>query len=118
VKLADFERWRLTLVDDGRGSTATTQRIRKLEREHGPKEKALAETAALLVLKNRNELLPPAHHDPSFERDPLRALAEREKHQPRLAPWAARAPSSFALHNQYRALCAAAFACANLPPCR
>jgi hypothetical protein len=36
---------------------------------------AAAVFAALLVLKNSNELLPPAHHDPSFERDPLRALA-------------------------------------------
>jgi hypothetical protein len=51
VKLADFERWRPTLVDDGRESTATTQRIRKLEREHARKEKTLAEAAALLVLK-------------------------------------------------------------------
>jgi hypothetical protein len=51
VKLADFERWRLTLEDDGRESAATTQRIRKLERNLVRKEKALAEAAALLVLK-------------------------------------------------------------------
>jgi hypothetical protein len=51
VELADFERWRLTLVDDGRESTAMTQCIRKLERELVRKEKALAEAAALLVLK-------------------------------------------------------------------
>jgi hypothetical protein len=51
VKLADFERWRLALEDDGRESAATTQRIRKLERELARKEKALAEAAALLVLK-------------------------------------------------------------------
>src|ERR1017187_2063047 len=51
VKLADFERWRLTLEDDGRESAATTRRIRKLERKLVRKEKALAEAAALLVLK-------------------------------------------------------------------
>jgi transposase len=51
VKLADYERWRIALQDDGRESAATTQRIRKLERELARKEKALAEAAALLVLK-------------------------------------------------------------------
>jgi transposase len=39
------------LQEDGRESAATTQRIRKLERELARKEKALAEAAALLVLK-------------------------------------------------------------------
>jgi hypothetical protein len=53
VKLADFERWRLILEDDGRESAATTQRTRKLERELARKEKALAEAAALLVLKKQ-----------------------------------------------------------------
>jgi hypothetical protein len=53
VKLADYERWRIALQDDGRESAATTQRIRKLERELARKEKALAEAAALLVLKKR-----------------------------------------------------------------
>jgi len=51
VKLADFERWRLALQEDGRESTATSKRIRQLERELARKEKALAEAAALLVLK-------------------------------------------------------------------
>lgn len=51
VKLADYERWRIALQGDGRESAATTQRIRKLERELARKEKALAEAAALLVLK-------------------------------------------------------------------
>jgi transposase len=51
VKLADFERWRVALEEDGQGSTATTKYIRKLERELARKEKALAEAAALLVLK-------------------------------------------------------------------
>jgi len=53
VKLADFERWRIALEDDGQGSTATVRRIRNLERELARKEKALAEAAALLVLKKK-----------------------------------------------------------------
>jgi hypothetical protein len=51
IKLADFERWRIALEEDGQGSTATTKRIRQLERELARKEKALAEAAVLLVLK-------------------------------------------------------------------
>jgi transposase len=51
VKLADFERWRFALEQDGKESAATTKLIRKLERELARKEKALAEAAALLVLK-------------------------------------------------------------------
>jgi len=51
VKLADFESWRLALEEGGRASAATTKRIRNLERELARKEKALAEAAALLVLK-------------------------------------------------------------------
>jgi len=51
VKLADLERWRIALEEDGQGSASATKRIRKLERELARKEKALAEAAALLVLK-------------------------------------------------------------------
>jgi transposase len=51
VRVADFERWRIALEEDGRESAATTKRIRNLERELARKEKALAEAAALLVLK-------------------------------------------------------------------
>ncbi len=51
IRLAEFEQWRLALEEGGRASTATTRRIRKLERELARKEKALAEAAALLVLK-------------------------------------------------------------------
>jgi transposase len=51
IKLADFERWRIALEEDGRSSSATTKRIRQLVRELARKEKALAEAAALLVLK-------------------------------------------------------------------
>jgi transposase len=51
VKLADFERWRIALEEDGGASAATSKHIRKLERELARKEKALAEAAVLLVLK-------------------------------------------------------------------
>ena len=51
IKLADFERWRIALEEDGQGSIASTKRIRRLERELARKEKALAEAAVLLVLK-------------------------------------------------------------------
>jgi transposase len=51
VRLADYESWRIALHEDGRESAAMTKRIRKLERELARKEKALAEAAALLVLK-------------------------------------------------------------------
>jgi transposase len=51
VRLVDFERWRIALEEDGRESAATTKRIRTLERELARKERALAEAAALLVLK-------------------------------------------------------------------
>jgi hypothetical protein len=51
IKLADFERRRIALEEDGGGSAATLKRIRKLERELARKVKALAEAAVLLVLK-------------------------------------------------------------------
>jgi len=50
--LAELEQWRLALGED-KASVATTKRIRKLERELARKEKALAEAAALLVLKKK-----------------------------------------------------------------
>jgi transposase InsO family protein len=53
--LAEYEQWRLALADEGRASLATTKRIRALERELARKEKALAEAAALLVLKKKSE---------------------------------------------------------------
>jgi transposase len=55
--LAELEQWRLALADEGISSKATTKRIRKLERELARKEKALAEAAALLVLKKKVEHL-------------------------------------------------------------
>jgi transposase len=54
---ADLEQWRLALEEEGRASQATAKRIRKLERELARKEKALAEAAALLVLKKKVEHL-------------------------------------------------------------
>ena len=53
VKLADFDRWRMALEEGGRSSVATARRIRELERELARKEKALAEAAALLMLKKK-----------------------------------------------------------------
>lgn len=55
VKLAHIERWRVALQEDGPGSNAAAKRIRKLERELARKEKALAEAAALLMLKKTIE---------------------------------------------------------------
>jgi transposase len=51
--LAELEQWRLALGEDVKTSMATTKRIKKLERELARKEKALAEAAALLVLKKK-----------------------------------------------------------------
>jgi transposase len=53
VLAAEYEQWRLALSDEGRASVATLKRIRALERELARKEKALAEAAALLVLKKK-----------------------------------------------------------------
>jgi transposase len=53
VRLAEFDQWRLALDDEGRSPRPATIRIHKLERELARKEKALAEAAALLILKKR-----------------------------------------------------------------
>lgn len=57
VTLADYEQWRIALDEGGRASVTTNKRIRQLERELARKEKALAEAAALLVLKKKVETL-------------------------------------------------------------
>jgi hypothetical protein len=57
VVFADYEQWRLALRDDGRASLTTTKRIRALERELTRKERALAEVAALLVLKKKVQVV-------------------------------------------------------------
>ena len=53
VLRVEYEHWRSALGDEGRAALATTKRIRVLERELARKEKALAEAAALLVLKKK-----------------------------------------------------------------
>jgi transposase len=63
VPLADFERWRVALEEGAQDSTAVTKRIRNLERELARKEKALAEAAALLVLKKTVANLPQDEDD-------------------------------------------------------
>jgi len=63
VLLGELEQWRLALEEEGRATTATTKRIRALERELARKEKALAEAAALLVLKKKVEDLYPEDED-------------------------------------------------------
>lgn len=55
LRLAELEQWRLSLDSEGRASKAVTKRIRSLERELARKEKALAEAAALLILKKKLE---------------------------------------------------------------
>lgn len=57
VLQAEYEQWRLALGEEGRASVATVKRIRALERELARKEKALAEAAALLVLKKKLQAL-------------------------------------------------------------
>jgi transposase-like protein len=55
LKLGLFRRWRLALAEAGEESVGMTKRIRKLERELTRKEKALAEAAAFLVLRESVE---------------------------------------------------------------
>jgi len=69
VRFAEYEQWRLALEEGGRACTATTKHIRKLERELARKEKALAEAAALLVLKKTIESI---YHDEDEDTDETR----------------------------------------------
>lgn len=55
VKVGYFRRWRLALEEAGEESVGMTKRIRKLERELARKERALAEAAALLLLRETTE---------------------------------------------------------------
>jgi transposase-like protein len=57
VRQVEYDQWRLALGDDGHASLATMKRIRALERELARKDKALAEAAALLVLKKKLQVL-------------------------------------------------------------
>ena len=55
VKLGYFRRWRLALEEAGEESVGMAKRIAKLERELTRKERALAEAATLLVLRETVE---------------------------------------------------------------
>ena len=63
LRRAEYEQWRLALAEEGRASLAMTKRMRALERELARKEKALAEAAALLVLKKKVNRLWEAEDD-------------------------------------------------------
>jgi transposase len=55
VRFAHFKRWRLALEEAGEESVGMAKRIGKLERELARKERALAEAATLLVLRETIE---------------------------------------------------------------
>lgn len=69
VKFAEFESWRLALAEGGTSATAATKRIRVLERELARKDRALAEAAAILVLKKKLALLYPEDEDVDTDKD-------------------------------------------------
>ena len=69
VRLAEYEHWRVSLEEGGRAAALTTRRIRELERELARKEKALAEAAALLILKKKVEDLYPEAEDESTDEE-------------------------------------------------
>jgi transposase len=57
LSIAEFEQWRRSLeLGSGDSSEAAARRIRTLERELARKEKALAEAAALLILKKKLQM--------------------------------------------------------------
>jgi hypothetical protein len=55
VRLDYFRRWRRALEEAGEESVGMAKRIAKLERELLRKDRALAEAAALLLLREANE---------------------------------------------------------------
>lgn len=55
VTLADLEQWRLALGQEDAPASMSNRQIRRLERELARKDKALAEAAALLILKKKIE---------------------------------------------------------------
>lgn len=63
VSVAELEQWRLALDEGGVADKMASKRIRALERELARKEKALAEAAALIILKKKVEELFPADED-------------------------------------------------------
>ncbi len=54
---AELERWRAALDDRDSGSRAQARQVKVLQRELARKDKALAETAALLVLQKKVDAL-------------------------------------------------------------
>jgi len=68
ISVAELEQWRMSLEEGGMADAVASRRIRALERELVRKEKALAETAALLVLKKKvYDLFPVDEDDESDE---------------------------------------------------
>ena len=63
VRLAHFKRWRLALEEAGEESVGMAKQIGKLERELARKERALAEAATLLVLREPIESLEQKEQD-------------------------------------------------------
>ena len=63
VHPGELEQWRFALDHEGRTGTAVTKQLKALERDLARKEKALAEAAALLVLKKKIETLFGADED-------------------------------------------------------
>jgi hypothetical protein len=53
VHLTELEQWKASLDDGADASRAASKRIRVLEKELARKDKALAEAAALLILKKK-----------------------------------------------------------------
>jgi transposase len=66
--LPELEQWRLALGEDVKGSVIGRRRIRELERELARKDQALAEAAALLILKKKVEPLWADEDDDTAER--------------------------------------------------
>jgi transposase len=83
VRAAHFRRWRLALEQAGEESVSMAKRIGKLERELTRKERALAEAAALLMLREPIASLIQQEDDGSGEEiddlteGPEAAVAER-----------------------------------------
>jgi transposase len=69
VRRAEYEGWRIALEEGGSAARSTSRRMRKLERELARKEKALAEAAALLVLKKKVASLYGADEDDDMDEE-------------------------------------------------
>jgi len=69
VTPAEIERWRRALDEDGASSVIVTKQVKQLERELARKDKALAEAAALLILKKKLEDYYSADEDESTDEE-------------------------------------------------